>query len=266
MWRLFCDFFLFTLVLYMLAATFWFCFTCDPPHAQWELHYRGMLEEQATCIDTTLWGNLFNIAHVVQGVLLLVSPVVILWKVKMDIRKKVRLFFIWGCGLLAVLFGLMRMLDANFTADIFWSYTELLVWTTLDVTVGVVVISLPVLDAWLATGARKAMTKMGRTNLGVMSKSGYGNLDKNRSGFGSSTGTKSVITAGSRSASHARSPDHSLSEEAFPKKKKSSIELTILRTDEYAVRFSTVDEEEAGTYGAKSTVSPGNEKFHGVAL
>lgn len=184
----------------------------------------------------------------------------------MDIRKKVRLFFIWGCGLLAVLFGLMRMLDANFTSDIFWSYTQLLIWTTLDVTVGIVVISLPVLDAWLATGARKAMTKMGRTNLGVISKSGYGNLDKNKSGFGGTSGSKSVCTAGSRSVSHARSHDHPDSEEGFTRVKKPSIELTILRTDEYAVRFSTVEEEETGTYGAQTNVAPGKETFHGVAL
>lgn len=266
---MFCDFFLFTLAVYILAATLWFCFTCNPPQAQWDLLYRGQLDELPTCLDTTLWGELFNVTHVVQGVLLLTSPVVILWKVTMELKKKVRLFIIWGCGLLAVLFGLMRLLRMNFTSDIFWSYTELLIWTALDVTVGIVVISLPVLDAWLAAGARKAMTKMGRTNGGGMGMSGYGNLDKSTSGFGTSRTAKGVRTAGTRrSMSHRMSKDHSESEEGLADGKGSPMELTIMRTDEYAVRFSTVDEEEAGTgkFGAQACVTPGVEKFHGVAI
>lgn len=229
--------------------------------------YRGQLEEPATCIDTRIWGELFNVAHVVQGVLLLVSPVVILWKVTMEIKKKVRLFFTWGCGLLAVLFGLIRMLRANFTADIFWSYTELLVWTALDITVGIVVISLPVLDAWLAASTRKAMTKMGRTNGGGMGKSGYGNLDKSKSGFGTSRTMKSVRTTSSRrSVTHGTSRNCAESEESFADRNGSPVELTIMRTDEYAVRFSTVEEEEeAERYGTQACVTPGVERCQGIA-
>lgn len=262
-WRWFCDFFLFTLALYILSASVWYCFSCNPPRAQWDLVYRGSEEEPAVCIDTTLWGELYNITHIVQGVILLVSPVVILWKVTMEIKKKMRLFFIWGCGLLAVLFGLMHMLRANFTADILWSYTELLIWTCLDITVGSVVISLPVLDAWLAAGARKALTKMGRTNNGGMSNSGYGNLDHSKSGFGGSRTTKSTRTVGSR-RSMSRGPARDV-DEAGLNGKNSPMELHIMRTDEYAVRFSTVEEEDLERFGAQACVSPGTEKHHGIA-
>ncbi|KAF3765109.1 hypothetical protein M406DRAFT_240003, partial [Cryphonectria parasitica EP155] len=159
-WRWFCDLFLFTLAVYIIGAIFWFCFSCDPARAQWDRLYGGQLDTPASCVNTVLQGEVLNITHVVQGVILLSSPVVILWKVRMNSKKKMRLFLIWAVGLLVVLFGLMRMLRTNFTSDITWTYTELLVWTTLDVSVGIVVISLPVLDAWLADGARKAMTKM----------------------------------------------------------------------------------------------------------
>lgn len=276
MWRWFCDAFIVTLILYILTATIWFLITCDPMIAQWSLLYRGQMDELPYCLDTTLWGQILNIAHVLQGTLLLVSPVVILWKVTMEIKKKCRLFFIWGCGLVVVLFGLMRLLRSNFTADIFWSYTELLVWTSLDVTVGCVVISLPVLDAWLAAGARKALTKMGRTNGGGMNNSGYGNLDKNNSGFGMSRtmkSTRSTRTGASKGVGHDTPNDIGDAEEGFAHAhahahahgKNSPVELTIMRTDEYAVQFSTVEEEEAGMYGAKAFVTPGVEKIHGIA-
>lgn len=264
MWRWFCDFFLFTLALYILAAIFWFCFSCDPPRAQWDRLYSGQLETPATCIDTTMWGIIFNVTHVVQGAILLLSPIVILWKVTMEIKKKIRLFVIWGCGLLAVLFGLMRMLRANFTADIMWSYTELLIWTTLDVAVGTVVISLPVLDAWIASGARKAMTKMGRSHGGSLGKSGYGNLDKSKSGFGTPRTGKSI---GTRNTSNGTSRDYAESEEGIVDRKDSPMELTIMRTDEYAVRFSAVEEEAAGRFGGQASVTPNvdKDKFTGVA-
>lgn len=264
MWRWFCDFFLFTLALYIVAATVWFCFSCDPPRAQWDKLYSGQLETPATCIDTTMWGIIFNVAHVVQGCILLLSPIVILWKVTMEIKKKIRLFAIWACGLLAVLFGLMRMLKANFTADVMWSYTELLIWTTLDVSVGIVVISLPVLDAWIASGARKAMTKMGRTRGGGMGKSGYGNLDKSRSGFGTARSGKSM---GTRNTSHGTSQTCAESEDGIVDRKDSPMELTIMRTDEYAVRFSAAEEEEAARFGGQACVTPGLEKakYTGIA-
>lgn len=189
----------------------------------------------------TMQGEVLNVVHVVQGVILLSSPVIILWKVKMEIKKKMRLFFIWAVGLLVVLFGLLRMLRADFTSDVTWTYTELLIWTSLDVSVGIVVISLPVLDAWLAGGWRKAMTKMGRTtnNSRGMGHSGYGNLD--RSGFGT---MKSHRTTGTRTATVGSSRDYSESVEDIIDKKSGAVELTgIMRTDEYAVHYTTKEEE-----------------------
>lgn len=197
----------------------------------------------------------------------------------MEWKKKMRLFIIWGVGLLVVLFGLMRLLRADFTSDIMWTYTELLIWTSLDVSVGIVVISLPVMDAWLAGGWRKAMTKMGRTtNGGGLGKSGYGNLE--RSGFGTMKSSKSGNHSGLRSgvtATHSstRTKEYAESDEAIfdqRDRKDGGMELAIMRTDEYAVQFSRVDEESlshserSDVYGAHACATPGAQqsKFPGV--
>lgn len=260
-WRWLCDFFLATLGIYIVGAVFWFCFSCDPAQSQWDKLYSGELEEPATCINTSLQGQVLNIVHVVQGVILLSSPVVILWKVQMDIKKKMRLFFIWAVGLLVVLFGLLRMLRADFTSDVTWTYTELLIWTSLDVSVGIVVISLPVLDAWLAGGWRKAMTKMGRTTHGGgLGSSGYGNLD--RSGFGT---MKSHRTTGTRSGGHGSSGEFSESVEDIIDKKGTGMELAgIIRTDEYAVHFTSKDEEDQA--GTPSRARPGVSREYTTGL
>lgn len=264
MWRWFCDFFLFSLATYVIIAIFWFCFTCSPPQAYWDVMYRGSLSPTAvTCIDTTVQGRFLNITHVVQGVILLSSPVVILWKIKMEIKKKMRLFFIWAVGLLVVLCGLLRMIKADFTSDVMWSYTELLIWTALDVAIGIVVISMPVLDAWLAGGVRKAMTKMGATTHGGgLGKSGYGNLDKS-SGLGT---MKSHRTVGTKSGGHGKSAtrDTDSDEEGMVDRKDVAFEMTIMRTDEYMVQYHSVDGAEAG--GMRGTASPRDEhEYPGLA-
>lgn len=245
-WRWFCDFFLFSLVVYIIMAIFWFCFTCSPPQAYWDVMYRGSLPVLAvTCIDTTVQGRFLNITHVVQGVILLASPVVILWKIKMEIKKKIRLFIIWAVGLLVVLCGLMRLVRADFTSDVMWSYTSLLVWTAMDVAVGIMVISMPVVDAWLAGGVRKAMTKMGATTHGAtMGKSGYGNLDKS-SGLGT---MKSHRTVGTKSGVHIRSSNKDSTdsdEEGMMDRRNDGFEMGIIRTDEYMVQYHSVEPAEA---------------------
>lgn len=166
--------------------------------------------------------------------MLLMSPIAILWKVEIEIKKKIRLFLIWGCGLLAVLCSLMRMLDANFTSDIFWSYTQLLTWTSLDVTVGCMVISLPILDAMIAANLRKVMAKTRKTNTG--GRSGYGDLDKSNTGLGPPCTAESTNTIG---------PGYQVDQKPGDVEK-TSIELNIMQTVKYAVRYSSVEKAEAG--------------------
>ncbi|KAK8113642.1 hypothetical protein PG999_005711 [Apiospora kogelbergensis] len=160
-WRWFCDFFIFTLVVYIGLAVFWDVLSCTPIRSQWDRLYSGQLEEPGACYYGGIQGKFFNITHVVQGVMLLTSPVIILWRVRMDRAKKTRLFIIWASGTVAVLCGLMRLVRADFTSDLTWDYAELLIWTSLDVAIGIITISLPVLDAWLAGAWRDAVGRIG---------------------------------------------------------------------------------------------------------
>lgn len=110
-WRWFCDIFLVTLVLYIATAIFWEVFSCMPQQAQWDKLFAGQMRHTATCQTVKLiqiQSAMLNITHVVQGVILLLSPMVILWEVRMDRHKKFRLFVMWGVGLIAVICGLCK--------------------------------------------------------------------------------------------------------------------------------------------------------------
>ncbi|KAI0125597.1 hypothetical protein BJ170DRAFT_439467 [Xylariales sp. AK1849] len=230
-WRWFCDIFLTTLVIYVLVAIFWELFTCNPAQSQWDKLYSGTLSPAGTCLSTSIQSKVLNITHVLQGVILLLSPMVILWKVRMDRNKKTRLFVMWGVGLIAVLCGLMRNLRADFTADVMWDYTELLIWTAMDVCIGIITISLPVMDAWLAGSWHSAMTKLGKT---------YGNGSRGATThkYGNSTTARSTVGV----ATPKKYSDSI--EEIIQKGNDNGNEMelnTIVRTDEYDVLYSAAD-------------------------
>lgn len=146
------DVFLATLVIYILLAIFWSVFSCaDQPMASFSLLYAGTLATPAVCGGSAARALTMSIVHVVQQVMLLASPVVILWTVSMDVYKKARLFTIWIAGAASVLGGLLRQTQSTegYAADIMWNYTDILVWTSLDLCMGLVTANLPVMDAFL---------------------------------------------------------------------------------------------------------------------
>lgn len=224
-WRLFCNFFIVTIVVYIGLAVCWEILSCTPARAQWDRLYAGQLDEPMKCYLMGVQGKFFNYTHVFQGVTLLLSPMVILWSVKMERAKKIRLFVIWGTGTIAVLCGLMRVVRADYTADIMWDYTELLVWTSLDVCIGIITISLPVMDAWLANAWKGAVTR-----LGIRS-------ENHGTGYSRHYSHGTAVRTGSNSTSKNKSSSESVQEIMSP----DAHEMRIFTTHEFNVRYSSAD-------------------------
>lgn len=264
-WRWFCDFFIFTLVVYIGLAVFWDVLSCSPFQSQWDRHYSGQLETPPVCYMEGIQGKFFNITHVVQGVMLLSSPVIILWRVRMDRAKKTRLFIIWASGAIAVLCGLMRLIRADFNGDLTWDYAELLIWTSLDVAVGIITINLPILDAWLAGAWRDAVTHIGghvRSERSRHNNNSYNNINERdyvKSYSGRSYGHGTTIKTGrdddddkltgSILSSTPKNKYSESVEELHPKHDAAGgeaagaggpMEMKIFTTHEFNVRYSTV--------------------------
>ncbi|KZL78414.1 integral membrane protein [Colletotrichum tofieldiae] len=163
-WKIVADVFLGTLVAYVLLAVFWSIFICNPPRAVWDREFGGSLAEPATCGNQFLSAKVLSIIHVVQSVLLLATPIIILWSVRIDRGKKIRLFIIWAAGGLTVTGGLLQQIQTFTSPDIFWEYTVILRWTVLDISMGIVTASLPVLDAAIMGSWRAAKSTLGISN------------------------------------------------------------------------------------------------------
>ncbi|KAH8662472.1 hypothetical protein BX600DRAFT_551231 [Xylariales sp. PMI_506] len=146
-WQILADIFLATLVIYILAALFWCVFLCSPQRSIWDKWYAGTLAEAPRCADINLNSRVLSIIHSIQGVILLLAPIVILWRVRINLAKKIRLFVIWAAGAVTVTFGLLQLISTGASTDIFWIFTKVLRWTTLDLAMGILTACLPVLDS-----------------------------------------------------------------------------------------------------------------------
>lgn len=146
------DMFLATLVVYILLAIFWSVFSCtNQPKASFSIRYAGTLATPAICGNVFARAWTMSVIHVVQQVVLLASPIVILWTVRMDVYKKARLFFIWIAGAISVLGGLLRQTQSTdeYASDIMFNYTGILVWTSVDLCMGLITANLPIMDAFI---------------------------------------------------------------------------------------------------------------------
>ncbi|TDZ27869.1 hypothetical protein C8035_v008654 [Colletotrichum spinosum] len=176
-WRILADVFLVTLIAFLLVSIFWAIFLCNPAEAVWSREFAGALEVPAKCGNQFVQTKVLSTIHVVHNILLLITPMIILWRVKIDKGKKIRLFIIWAAGALTVAGGLLQQLQPFTSTDIFWDYTIILRWTILDISMGIVTASLPVLDAAIMGKWHAA-----KASLGFSNHEEQGSSNKNNSG------------------------------------------------------------------------------------
>ncbi|OHE98584.1 hypothetical protein CORC01_06035 [Colletotrichum orchidophilum] len=262
-WRIACDIFIGSTVAYILLAIFLNVFACNPPAAQWDLAFRGRREPAPSCIGQGVESKILTGFHVAQGLTLLSAPVVILWKIRMQTTKKTRLFAIWTIGGLAVLAGLLHQILPTITNDFTWNYTEALIWACLDLSLGVVTASLPVLDSLVEEYWRRAKSTVVKT---------YGGSNSSPSRTSEDSAWLYSKTAGTdKSRKHAARPpisnitqamDRSESRESIVKKEEvhetqsCAIEMGILCTQEIEVHVSEAEDVENGRAESRGPRSP----------
>ncbi|TLS27286.1 hypothetical protein PpBr36_05522 [Pyricularia pennisetigena] len=164
-WRIAVDVFLATLIMYLVAAVLWNVLVCNPTRALWDVEYAGALPTPAKCGSLAVMSKALSFIHVFQGVTLLITPVVILWKIPMDVAKKLRLFIIWWFGAVTVTGGLLQQLaPSRSNGDVFYEYTTSLAWTSLDLTMGIITASLPTLDTAISSAWKAVRSRMSRSS------------------------------------------------------------------------------------------------------
>lgn len=236
-WKIFCDVFLVTVVIY----TLW-CFStfmhCMPVKSTWSTEYTGHLPHNRTCLDKKINAKWMSIIHVTQGVILLCSPIIMLWKTRMGLGKKIRLFSIWFSGAVTVMGGLLSMMLQTVSIDGTWDYTFIIAWAAIDICFGMLTASMPVLDAFIVDAWHKTTQKITDSihmskveNQGPQGGDSVVRSWKDTSAAGAGTG--SGVT--SRVAS-SESQEHFVQNQAM----ETEMEMGILRTTDVEVRYSSV--------------------------
>lgn len=145
----------------------------------WNKAYSGLQAKPAKCWSTELLANSLSVIHVVMDFILLATPMVILWKVQLSKAKKIRLYVVFSVGALSCVASIIRQLaQKHINMDITYGYTTLLAWTVVDLTLAIMVASLPVVSALLPavfrqlTGTSNAYNTTRQTGAGVSTITG----------------------------------------------------------------------------------------------
>ncbi|KAJ1323365.1 hypothetical protein MN608_11514 [Microdochium nivale] len=256
-WRVFIDTFLASVVAYILLAIFWNMLACNPILAQGDMAVNGRAEPAPVCVDYVMQSRVLAGVHLAQGVALLTTPVVFLWKVRIDRAKKARLFATWAVGALAISSGLLRELRPLPVDDMSWDYAEMFIWTSVDLTLELLVASLPVLDGMLATGWHRATAHVapglssssgprstGRTTVTTnTAKSAKNRLWPQAAAERSTAGEKGSRAAAKLAAVNSRTESRESIVGKGAQVSDDGLEMAILRTHEVCVLYSPKQEQ-----------------------
>ncbi|ESZ97761.1 hypothetical protein SBOR_1843 [Sclerotinia borealis F-4128] len=147
-WLMFNNVFLFLLVVYIMVSLFWNIFSCSPAWGGWDAVRLGRENVVAVCFPVGTSGSILSTIHVVMDFGLLAVPFVVLWKVKMGWGTRGRLYVVFAVGGVSMIGSILRQIaQTKLSSDVLWSFKSLEDWTLVDLTLGVIAASLPVLSA-----------------------------------------------------------------------------------------------------------------------
>ena len=99
---------LFLLVVYTITVLFLEIFKCSPPASQFSMIRVGQVEDRLKCLSFNKVGISLSAVHVTFDFALLSVPLIILYKIKMDRSKKIRLAILFSVGLMSCIASAMR--------------------------------------------------------------------------------------------------------------------------------------------------------------
>ncbi|KAL8684196.1 MAG: hypothetical protein Q9224_006528 [Gallowayella concinna] len=146
------------LVVYILCTIFLSTFQCSPPKGAWNTIATGHLEKAPTCIPDADLSLPLSIIHIILDFCLLAVPIIVLWKIQLPWNTKIRLYILFSAGALTCFAAVMRRVSqAKLKSDPTYNVTSLTYWTEVDITLSVIVASMPVLGTaiWRRSGTSR---------------------------------------------------------------------------------------------------------------
>lgn len=107
-WMIAHNVFLVLLVCYIVIALFVSLFECSPATSQYSLIRLGKIAKPAKCLNFNTIGIVLSSFHVVFDFALLSVPLIILYKINMNLSKKIRLAFLFSIGSISCIGSALR--------------------------------------------------------------------------------------------------------------------------------------------------------------
>ena len=110
-WMVFHNIFLGFLIIFVLTALFVNLFACDPPLSQYGLAAFGKTPEPPVCVNSNSMEIALNLVHIITDFGLLMTPLVVLFKIRMATSQKIRLMLLFSVGLVSCIGSVMRQIS-----------------------------------------------------------------------------------------------------------------------------------------------------------
>ena len=107
-WMIAHNTFLILLVGYIIAAPIAISFTCNPPVLLFRLQTLGRTTDQRDCFNQNNVTIALSALHTAFDFALLTVPIVVLFKMQMDLSRKIRLCILFSVGSLSCIGAVMR--------------------------------------------------------------------------------------------------------------------------------------------------------------
>ncbi|KAF2865698.1 hypothetical protein BDV95DRAFT_599405 [Massariosphaeria phaeospora] len=130
--------------IWLIAFTFVFIFACDPVRASWDI----TIGPTAKCIDIKTLYVAAAIPNVLTDVLLILLPLPYVWRLHAPIAQRIVLVFVFLLGAFIVVVSGIRLkiflgIPAATAKDITYNYHDVVLWSEIELNVGVICACLP---------------------------------------------------------------------------------------------------------------------------
>ncbi|KAH9204971.1 hypothetical protein DL95DRAFT_493910 [Leptodontidium sp. 2 PMI_412] len=130
-----------TTVIYSLLGSFEFLFNCRPIAKTWDITIT-----YGSCIEMSKIFAVHGGLNIATDIAMLILPVVMVRKLQLPRREKVALAGLFMTGTLVCIVSIIRLKKVLFiisAADITWFASDVVIWTTVEVNVGIICACLP---------------------------------------------------------------------------------------------------------------------------
>lgn len=167
------------IIVFTIVALFLQIFQCFPVSSIWE-SWKGNFGSYK-CLDVNLMTIVVAANLIGQDVVILLLPLPLLVQLNMTWRKKVSIILMFSLGIFVVITSAIRLeylVVMARTTNPTYDYTDVIIWTGLEVDISVIVACLPAIRSWLSGKFSFLASTNGESGRATLSS--RGNLPSNK--------------------------------------------------------------------------------------